>query len=648
MQSMNTVFIRALQDAADPFVFVASTDSVDRYGDVIQQDGWVLSDFRKNPIALWMHNHDQPVGIWENIKVDGGKLVAKLKLAAQGTSTLIDTLRSLIEQRILRAVSVGFRPLKYEPLLNAKGEPTGGYRFLKQELLEISVVTVPANQEALATARAKGLRSSTLDKIFCPPGTDDLTKRMADRPTAAPTTSTSHKGTKSMNLAERIAAAEAKAADLRDKITELAAIDNATDEQLIELTERTTELEATTKLLGQLQSAQRALAASAAPAGARTTPAAPASIQSRGTTDPATLMFRAATVHLRSFFERRSVDDILRSNWNAPKDLEAIVKAAVDPAMTGVQGWAAELVGETVGGFVDVLRPDSIFFRVPMGQFTFGRGKIKLPGRDPAGGTLAGSFVGEGAPIPVRKMGLLSTPLEPHKLGVITTFTREIAAMSDPQIEPLLRDAMVQDTRETLDTLFLDATAAVAGIRPAGLQNLAGSNTVASSGTTLANIITDLREAISAMTSGNMGRNLVWIMNKQRIMSLSLVTNAAGTFMFRDELANNRLLGIPVLTSTTVPAGVVFLVDAAELATAYDSMPQMDVSEQATLHMEDTAPKQIVVAGTGAAGATAVTDIANPVRSMFQTASIALRLLWDLTWAQRRQGAVFTVTGVAW
>jgi RsiW-degrading membrane proteinase PrsW (M82 family) len=64
--------------------------------------------------------------------------------------------------------------------------------------------------------------------------------------------------------------------------------------------------------------------------------------------------------------------------------------------------------------------------------------------------------------------------------------------------------------------------------------------------------------------------------------------------------------------------------------------------------MEDTAPKPIVGAGTGSAGATDVADVANPVRSMFQTASIALRMLWDLTWTQRRTGAAFTITGVAW
>jgi hypothetical protein len=102
-----------------------------------------------------------------------------------------------------------------------------------------------------------------------------------------------------------------------------------------------------------------------------------------------------------------------------------------------------------------------------------------------------------------------------------------------------------------------------------------------------------------------------------------------------------------VIATTTVPADVVFLVDAAEMARANDTVPTIDMSEQATIHMADPA-SPIVGAGSGAAGATAVADVANPVRSLFQTASLALRLLWELTWAMRRPKAVYTITGVAW
>ena len=57
--------------------------------------------------------------------------------------------------------------------------------------------------------------------------------------------------------------------------------------------------------------------------------------------------------------------------------------------------------------------------------------------------------------------------------------------------------------------------------------------------------------------------------------------------------------------------------------------------------MEDTAPAQISAAGTPNA-------IAAPVRSMFQTDSIALRMIMDLNWTMRRAGMVAFVAGVTW
>ena len=66
---MSKRFIKALQDSADPFLFVASTEAEDRYGDVIEQEGWNLADFRKNPIALWMHDHKSPIGTVDSLEV---------------------------------------------------------------------------------------------------------------------------------------------------------------------------------------------------------------------------------------------------------------------------------------------------------------------------------------------------------------------------------------------------------------------------------------------------------------------------------------------------------------------------------------------------------------------------------------------------
>jgi len=131
--------------SSNSVTFVFSTKDVDRDGDRVMQD-WDLDDFNKNPIALAFHDHKQPIGVWENIRVEAGKLLGDLKLASRGTSQFIDTLHNLVEQKILKAVSVGFRSGKYEP------NDFGGYDLSENSLFECSLVSVPANQNALRKA----------------------------------------------------------------------------------------------------------------------------------------------------------------------------------------------------------------------------------------------------------------------------------------------------------------------------------------------------------------------------------------------------------------------------------------------------------------------------------------------------------------
>ena len=96
-------------------------------------------------------------------------------------------------------------------------------------------------------------------------------------------------------------------------------------------------------------------------------------------------------------------------------------------------------------------------------------GKIIIPTRATTP-TIAGSFVGEGLPIPVRQGLFTSQTLTPKKMAVITTWTREIDEHSVPAIEGLLRDAISQDTAISLDSVLLDSNPATV-IRPAGILN---------------------------------------------------------------------------------------------------------------------------------------------------------------------------------
>jgi len=154
--------------------FILSDATADRYDDSIVAEGWDLKNFVRNPIALFNHNSDFPIGRWEKLLVKDGALRGHLQVAPKGTSARIDEIRALIDAGILRAVSVGFRPIESEPIAESK---YGGMRYLKSELVETSLVSVPANPNALAVAKSLKISDSTLGMVFAEHGSLTVAKR---------------------------------------------------------------------------------------------------------------------------------------------------------------------------------------------------------------------------------------------------------------------------------------------------------------------------------------------------------------------------------------------------------------------------------------------------------------------------------------
>ena len=144
--------------------FVFSDNSVDRMGDTIDAAGWDISDFERNPVALWAHDASQPpIGGARNVAVDGGRLCGDIEFAPPETYEFADTIYRLVLGKFLRAVSVGFMPTKYSFVEN---DPERGFGidFLEQSLLEISICPVPANPNALQQARRKGIDTRPLSQ----------------------------------------------------------------------------------------------------------------------------------------------------------------------------------------------------------------------------------------------------------------------------------------------------------------------------------------------------------------------------------------------------------------------------------------------------------------------------------------------------
>lgn len=146
-------------DDEEGFVsFIASTEAEDRMGDVIRQDGWQLDRYKANPVVLFGHSHSQPIGRSHNVRVENGQLKADIEFASEEIDPFAAKIGKMVKAGFLKAVSVGFRPLDVKPIKS-------GYEFIKSELLEISIVSVPANQEALSFAKGF-METAEISRVF--------------------------------------------------------------------------------------------------------------------------------------------------------------------------------------------------------------------------------------------------------------------------------------------------------------------------------------------------------------------------------------------------------------------------------------------------------------------------------------------------
>ena len=131
--------------------FIASTSAEDRYGDIISQS-WNLENYRKNPVVLFNHNAAElPVGRGSVEVVDGSLMI---DIVFDKEDPRAAEIGRKVKAGFLNAVSVGFNPIE---AIERSALPDGHYAkgdkgtfFKSAELLEVSVVTIPANQEAVA------------------------------------------------------------------------------------------------------------------------------------------------------------------------------------------------------------------------------------------------------------------------------------------------------------------------------------------------------------------------------------------------------------------------------------------------------------------------------------------------------------------
>lgn len=151
-----------LKDAGglSAITFVISDESKDRYGDVISADGWDFQNYAANPVLLWAHDYSVPpvAKMGTPWKSNGTKIKATVsEWVGRDISEFAWGVEQMVRKGFLNAVSVGFQPTEFT------FNDDWSMNYLAQELLEISVVPVPANANALVAAKSAGLWVPQLD-----------------------------------------------------------------------------------------------------------------------------------------------------------------------------------------------------------------------------------------------------------------------------------------------------------------------------------------------------------------------------------------------------------------------------------------------------------------------------------------------------
>lgn len=317
--------------------------------------------------------------------------------------------------------------------------------------------------------------------------------------------------------------------------------------------------------------------------------------------------------------------ELAQSVYASDKLVNAIVERGNAPVgTTSASGFASQIAQNLVAEFLASLAPLSAAsaiisqgLSVPMQRAN----QISLPGRTGAPSTTV-SWAGEESPVPVRSYTVNDdTVLSPRKFGFIVGISRELARRAGG--EGVVRQLLREDAAATLDGSFFNNTAGdatahagmLAGIAP--LTGYGGGDRLAAEA--------DLEALSDAVTSGGSGQ-VAFVVSPKR----------AARIRIRLPDLNRELMFLP---SLAVADTTIIAVDPPSWAHGFGDDFDIDAATDVTLHLS-TVPLEIV-SDTGP-------TTADPVRSFFQTASIAIRLLADVAFAPRRPSAAAWLTGATW
>ena len=134
------------------FSFVINTGAQDRHGSIVVPEGGDLTAYKRNPMVLFNHDMNMPIGRAVSVELKGGKLIGTVEFDSDDPEAA--KIERKVENGFINATSIGFIVKEW-----TFDEDTDVFRVLQWELVEFSIVTVPSNPEALLEGRSMNIRA---------------------------------------------------------------------------------------------------------------------------------------------------------------------------------------------------------------------------------------------------------------------------------------------------------------------------------------------------------------------------------------------------------------------------------------------------------------------------------------------------------
>lgn len=653
-RAYSLVTVKAFDPERRTFSGIATSPVPDRLGDTIDSKGVTF----KNPLPLLLyHNSQKPVGEARFAKATGDgtpfeAVISTIDRPGVVKDRLDEAVDSLsAKPPLIRGVSIGFREL--EPAVFNKD--TGGLAFSSIEVLELSMVVIPAHQDAtIHTLKQFDIdRAASGTEVVVEPrkpssGVSDRLRVVKTR------TERSMKKSYADMIADCVASRKEKT-DKIDAMLSKAGEAGLTLDEIEEVQHDTlaSDVEAIDKQLGRYRAAEAREKASAVAVDGRTPQEGlqireGARITVEKKLPPGIQWTRYAMCMGQS---RGNVGEALRlAQKHYPDDsaiFALIEKSGVAGASTSGSHWVDDMIPYNVmNDFIEFLRPGSIIGK--FGGLNPGGGPAypslnRVPFNQRVSGASTGltaAWRGEALPAIPSAMVTFNTSLTWANIAALAILTKEAIRFSNPSAEARVRDDIARAINAKLDLDFVDPDKAVsANVSPASITN--GIAQSAPTGTTAAKFRTDLATLLKNYTVANLGiAGVVLIMSNSQALELSMMINTLGNEDFPNINAEGgSIRGIPVITSEHLTAlgspttQTIVAVKAPEVYIADDGVVTVEASDQASIEMQSSS-SQSGISGTGA----------NLV-SLWQNGLVGLLATREITWKLRRSTAVYLITG---